>query len=80
VAYQLACWLVRDLRLSDGMALAWLGEWDQRNRVPKGQARLKEIIASAHAYGTSPYGCGLSAGVGGPVPLRVTVPLGGATS
>jgi hypothetical protein len=64
VAYRLACFLARDLRLSDGAALGWLTEWDAGNTPPKGEARLREILAGAHAYGTRPYGSGL----GGPRP------------
>jgi hypothetical protein len=59
VAYHFACWLVRDLQLADDAALAWLEQWDIGNRPPKGQARLKEILAGAHLYGRNAYGCGL---------------------
>jgi hypothetical protein len=61
VAYQFACWLVRDLRLSDETALAWLARWDAGNRPPKGDARLREILAGAHRYGRHGYGAGLTA-------------------
>jgi hypothetical protein len=59
VAYQFACFLVRDLSLSDDDALDWLCRWDDGNSPPKGQDRLREIIGSAHAYGQRPYGSGL---------------------
>src|SRR5262249_47165868 len=51
VAYHFAAWLVRDLQLTDEAALAWLNHWDDGNRPPKGEARLKEILASVHLYG-----------------------------
>ncbi len=53
--------MVRDLARPDDIALAWLSRWDEGNNPPKGEARLREIIASAHAYGQRPYGCGLGA-------------------
>ncbi len=56
VAYRAACRLVRDLRLPDEIALQWLLRWDAGNTPPKGEARLREVIASAHAYGRQPYG------------------------
>lgn len=59
VAYSFAAWLVRDLGLSDHVALAWLQRWDDGNTPPKGAARLKEILASAHRYGTHAYQSGL---------------------
>ena len=59
VAFQFACWLVRDLQLSDEVALGWLQRWDTGNQPPKGGTRLKEILAGAHAYGRNAYGCGL---------------------
>jgi hypothetical protein len=60
IAYGFACWLVRDLRLPDDVALTWLSAWDAGNQPPKGEARLREILTSAHLYGTRPYGCGLA--------------------
>ena len=59
VAYHFAAFLVRDLGLCDEFALGWLARWDAGNSPPKGEARLREIIASAHAYGRRPYGAGL---------------------
>jgi hypothetical protein len=59
VAYHFACFLVRDLQLADDIALGWLERWDAGNSPPKGEARLREIIASAHAYGHHAYGSGL---------------------
>jgi hypothetical protein len=65
IAYKLAAFLVRDLGLADGVALEWMTHWDNQNSPPKGEARVREVLASAHAYGTRPYGCGL-----GPAPGR----------
>jgi hypothetical protein len=59
--FQLAAFLVRDLALPDDQALPWMETWDGRNAVPKGTARLQELLQSAHAYGRRAYGCGLSA-------------------
>jgi hypothetical protein len=36
IAYGAACFLVRDLRLPDEVALTWLSEWDAGNRPPQG--------------------------------------------
>jgi hypothetical protein len=58
VAYGFACWLTRDLDLSDDAALDWLCVWDAGNRPPKGSVRLQEILAHAHAYGQRSPGCG----------------------
>jgi hypothetical protein len=58
IAFSFACWLVRDMSLSDATALGWLRRWDAGNRPPKGEGRLKEIIANAHEYGRNAYGCG----------------------
>jgi hypothetical protein len=58
VAFSFACWLVRDLAVSDDIALAWLERWDGGNHPPKGRARLAEILESAHKYGRQPVGCG----------------------
>jgi hypothetical protein len=60
VAYHFAAFLVRDLQLPDHEALNWLIRWDAGNLPPKGQERLVEILANAHAYGTNAYGSGLS--------------------
>ena len=60
VAFAFACFLVRDMKLTDNVALEWLKRWDSGNSAEKGENRLKEIIASAHAYGTNAYGCGLA--------------------
>jgi hypothetical protein len=59
VAYSFACFLARDLQLSDPDALAWLGQWDAGNRPPKGPERLAQVLADAHKYGRRPYGSGL---------------------
>jgi hypothetical protein len=71
VAYRVAAFLVRDLALSDDAALAWLRVWDAGNRPPKGDDRLREILASAHHYGQREYGAGLSAA---PAPRPLSVP------
>jgi hypothetical protein len=60
VAYQFAAFLVRDLNLSNDDTLPWLLEWDRTQAVPKGETRLREIIAHVHSYGNRPYGCGLN--------------------
>jgi hypothetical protein len=73
VAYHFACWLVRDLRLPDAEALAWLGKWDRGNRPPKGPDRLREVLAGAHRYGRNAYGSGL-----GPGPARPGRPRSGS--
>lgn len=59
VAFSFACFLVRDLAVTDDVALGWLERWDGGNSPPKGEARLREIIVSAHTYGRAAYGCGL---------------------
>jgi hypothetical protein len=59
VAYNFAAFLVRDLGLPDSVAMTWLNEWDRGNLVQKGEARLKEILANAHAYGQRALGSGL---------------------
>jgi hypothetical protein len=58
-AYHFAAFLVRDLNLPDAEALGWLTEWDGRQALPKGEDRLREILASAHRYGRRAYGSGL---------------------
>jgi len=60
VAFNFAAFLVRDLQLPDDQALSWLSHWDSGNSPPKGEDRLREIIASAHRYGRNAYGSGLS--------------------
>jgi hypothetical protein len=58
VAFHFAAFLVRDMNLSDDVAMEWLSLWDADNRPPKGADRLQEILANAHAYGTHAYGSG----------------------
>jgi hypothetical protein len=58
-AYTFAAFLVRDLALPDEAAVAWLVQWDRGNQVPKGESRLREILANAHAYAQRARGCGL---------------------
>jgi hypothetical protein len=57
VGYSFACWLVRDLGLSDETALPWLEQWDRGNSPPKGTQRLLEIMGSARRYGRHPVAC-----------------------
>jgi hypothetical protein len=57
--FRLACWLVRDLALSDEQARPWLEHWDAGNTPPKGEAEVSKWLASARAYGRREYGCGL---------------------
>jgi hypothetical protein len=59
IAFRAACWLVRDMQLPDETALGWLRQWDGSNRPPKGEEALRKAVGNAHAYGQSPYGCGL---------------------
>jgi hypothetical protein len=64
VAYLFAAFLVRNMGLGDEIALQWLMLWDRGNRPPKGEARLRQILASAHQYGQAAYGSGLHASRG----------------
>jgi hypothetical protein len=59
IAYGFAAWLVRDLNLSDVVALIWLNSWDQANSPPKGEERLRQILHNVHQYGRNVIGCGL---------------------
>jgi hypothetical protein len=59
VAFRFAAWLVRDLGVSDGVALDWLARWDAGNTPPKGRKALEEILANAHDYGRNAVGSGL---------------------
>ena len=63
IAYGLACWLLRDLGLSDDAALPWLEQWDQGNSPPKGTQRLKEIMTSARRYGQHVVNCDSEGGI-----------------
>lgn len=60
VAYKFACWLVRDMKLSDQDALPWLDRWDCGNSPAKGKEALTEIMSNARKYGQRPVGCGLN--------------------
>jgi hypothetical protein len=62
VAFCFASFLVRDLNLSDAVALQWLELWDAGNSACKGADRLRQIIQSAHLYGRNGYGSGLPTG------------------
>jgi hypothetical protein len=74
VAFNFACFLVRDLGLPDEKALPWLDRWDAGNTPPKGEARLREILKNAHEYGQHAYGAGLS-GAHGHGRFRFTVEI-----
>jgi hypothetical protein len=58
-AYQFLAFMVRDLNLNDSYALEWAAKWDSKNLVPKGDKRLREILANVHQYGKKGYGSGL---------------------
>jgi hypothetical protein len=60
VAFQFAAFLVRDMQVTDAVALEWLSLWDAGNSPPKGDERLREIVLSAHQYGQHSYGSGRS--------------------
>jgi putative DNA primase/helicase len=60
IAFRFAAWLVRDMNLSDSVALDWLEQWDRGNNPPKGRDCLAEILANAHEYGTHAVGSGLN--------------------
>jgi hypothetical protein len=60
VAFGLAAWLVRDLGLTDAEALPWLLRWDAGNHPPKGEDRLREVLANVHNYGRNAYRSGLA--------------------
>jgi hypothetical protein len=58
VAFRIAAFLVRDLAVSDDVAMAWLRIWDANNRPPKGEAALIKVVAGAHRYGRNAVGAG----------------------
>jgi hypothetical protein len=58
IAYNFASWLVRDMALSDAVAIVWLEAWDSGNSPPKGRECLEGILANARRYGKRPLGCG----------------------
>lgn len=60
VAFNFLAFLARDLKLPDDYAVEWAARWDAGNRPPKGPERLREILASVHAYGQRDYGHGLN--------------------
>jgi hypothetical protein len=60
VAYQFACFLVRDLSLSKDVALDWLIRWDAGNTPPKGKAEMEKVRDNALCYGRRAIGCGLT--------------------
>jgi hypothetical protein len=59
VAYTFAAFLARDLNLTDDVVLGWLARWDRGNNPPKGEARLKEILANARLYGKHAFRSGV---------------------
>jgi hypothetical protein len=73
IGFRLACWLVRDLALTDEQAHPWLQLWDSRNTPPKGEAEISKWLANARQYGRHEFGCGLSRPRGGPCHSRLTV-------
>lgn len=83
VAFGFAAWLVRDMGLSDEVALGWLEIWDAGNRPPKGRDRLAEIVRNARDYGQHEIGCALATRSNGVFPtsrpghyvLRCTVEI-----
>jgi len=76
VAFNFAAWLVRDLALSDPIALGWLCAWDLGNRPPKGRDRLAVILRNAHEYGQHTIGCGIDTGLSPVRPDVEVVPTG----
>jgi hypothetical protein len=52
--FPLACFLVRDLGLTDAEALPWMETWDNKNAEAKGEERLGQLIVNAHLYGQTP--------------------------
>jgi hypothetical protein len=61
-AFQFACFLSRDLALSDTDALTWLSSWDALQAAAKGEDRLREILDNAKRYGQRPIGSGTGPG------------------
>jgi hypothetical protein len=59
VGYRLAAFLVRDLQLSDTLALEWMEKWNARQADPLGARELATVLANGHAYGHHGYGSGL---------------------
>ena len=63
VAYAFACWLIRDLGISnDEVVLDWLERWDAGNNPPKGRECLAEILGNAHRYAQRSIGCNTEGG------------------
>jgi hypothetical protein len=58
VGYHFACWLVRDMALSEDVARQWLALWDRDNRPPKGAECIEKWIRNARRYGQHAEGCG----------------------
>jgi hypothetical protein len=74
VAFLFAAFLLRDLDVSEGIALQWLELWDSRNHPPKGRARLLEIMKNSRTYGQRAVGCGREPG---PTPGQPVILPGG---
>ena len=64
--YRFACWLVRDMGIADGDALAYLAEWNRGHRTPMSTAKLEALLGDAHTYGQH------ATGAAGPSTLTVT--------
>jgi P4 family phage/plasmid primase-like protien len=69
VGFTFAAYLVRDEGLSDDEALLWLREWDRTNATPKGDERLRQLIANAHRYGRHHYNGSSNGNSRGPIPF-----------
>jgi len=50
-AYVLACHVVHDLGLDDGVATQWLTYWNNQQATPLSHSKLISTIANAHTYG-----------------------------
>lgn len=59
VGFRLACFLVRDLSLSDSDALRGLRVWNYSNTDGLSDEKMTSLIADAKAYGDHAYGSGL---------------------
>ncbi len=58
--YIFACFLVRDLELSDADALPWLEQWNAGNAPPYPDTKLRALLVEAHQYGRRPIGSGMT--------------------
>jgi hypothetical protein len=55
-AYRVARWLVNDLAADDGVAWAYLVDWNTRNAPPLSSRELQTVFKSAHRSGRRPRG------------------------